>query len=1087
MNPNELDAEILSGTTTREPSGRGLPAEEDQAILAGTRTSDSEMFPEGSMKEVAAGVGEGALQAGAMTLGPYAATKAGMVLGMPFGPKGVLAGGVVGFGVGAVSGIMAQDAISGLFPSVAQEDLAPYREGGKALGATIAVAPLAFRIPVEQAKNVSFFLNNMDKSLSALPMGKQAGQMGSFIMKTAALMGETIKKYPKSTLAVEGLAGVGSGFGAGYAASRYPGDEGRQFIGEVAGGVLTPGRTLVSGSIVARSWLGNLISTVSKDSREGRAASRLKDVLEAGGEDPEKIARALLKREPIGSKLSPAEKTGSPTLTALQAKFARENAQYRGQMQKNATETLQAYERLLKNLSDVATGNPKALREVAEMRNAHFNDMLGKRNDLAHAEAARRISKITSDTPQMRVEIGTIVKRQVDDALVDIRQHESTLWDRAYKDSATITTAPDGTKLAQMKKVVPLQTGETFLDIVTSMTEARYKRRMPEEIKDMMRSMGIDDSVIARYREGKQSVEFIETGVVPQRFLTKTAPDGSSTPVFGETDAQDMIRTRGDLLAFARTAAADGQLDNANFYGRMSESILDDLQQLNTSAYDEARGFSKAVADYYRRTYAGDIALGKTRTGAERVPAELLVNRAFGSNADLTAKRMQDIQGAVGMMRGQYDNAVTQFGADSPQALELKPFADLADVRVDSVLDAQQRVLRLAAAKSVDRNTGRVNVGRLQELLDGPTRPLLDQAGVTADLTDAIQAENIFKAVSDQNSFINKNLRNQTAFAMVLGRENPTLAVTDVLTSKYPVKNFTNIAQLAKSGGPDAVAGLKSILFDYAYTRGLPRTAGSGDFNVAAFRKALFDPIEPGQPSLLNIMRSKGLIEKSEVRNLLSILRPMERIEKVKNNSVLMDELVQNADVITDFGLRILGSRVGRYFGAGGPSSLIAAQAGSSAVRNLLDKQPTLMLKGILQEASQDSTLMGILLQKPTTPLGRIKQAQTLHAYLGAAGLNYAELEMPEQVDQSPKPPSRYGQSSSDMLFNMLGGRKQPPAPVSRGVPNMQLPTAQGPAEQAQAQQQPGVAPQAPGGESRQMLQQLFPFDATLQAAPQGQ
>jgi len=74
----------------------------------------------------------------------------------------------------------------------------------------------------------------------------------------------------------------------------------------------------------------------------------------------------------------------------------------------------------------------------------------------------------------------------------------------------------------------------------------------------------------------------------------------------------------------------------------------------------------------------------------------------------------------------------------------------------------------------------------------------------------------------------------------------------------------------------------------------------------------------------------------------------------------------------------------------------------------------------------------------------------------------------PEASEEAPQP------QAAAML------RSLPPAPVTRGTPNLQLPTPQGPAEQAQAAQAQAPAP-AQGApmesSSREMLQRLFPMD----------
>jgi hypothetical protein len=746
----------------------------------------------------------------------------------------------------------------------------------------------------------------------------------------------------------------------------------------------------------------------------------------------------------------------------LQTTLARNNVEYGAKMRKQAEDAYRAHSLLLDKLHK-RVGTPEALSFVAKQRQEHFTKMLEERILLAEGEAALRASRITADTPQSRANIGEIVKRETQDALADARSHESMLWNNAYKDAVEITTDAAGNKIVQLRQVKPIATGQEFMDIVSSMTQARFDSRMPAEIKSLMRGMGIDNEAIALYKRGQLTPEYLETGKVPSQYLMR---DGE--PVLQGVDAQELIKARGDLLSFARDASAKGELDNARFYGQLAESVLDDLQQLNSPAYDAARQFSRTVNDVFTRSYAGDLARGKTRTGAEKIPAELVVNRAFTTNADLTTMRMREIQDAVGMMGNQYDDAVRQFGADSMEAQQLLPFAESAAQRVDSIFDAQQRGYRLAAAKTIDAQTGRVNPSQLQRFVN-ENKSMLDQLGITDDLTDAVRAENAFKAVQNQNSYAAKKMQKDGAFAKVLNRENPVLAIGDVLSSNHPFKNFQKLVQLAKGGGQDAVDGLKSAVMDHAFTK----AGGVGDLDVAAYKKALFDPIGPGKPSIINMMRSQGLMSREEVRNMLRIIKPMENIMAVKNDQAMFNELLDNADAITEFGLRVLGAKLGR-FATSGSSSLIAASAGSSAVRNIFDKQPNLMVRGIMEEASKDPKLMEMLLQRGQARDNSFRLARGLHSYLAAAGLNFAEFEEQPPPDQ---PREEVFPEASEMLRNFLG--KQPPAPVTRGTPNLQLPRTEGPAQEAQqqAQSQP-PAPNAPmESSSREMLQRLFPTD----------
>lgn len=1062
----DIQADILAAQEGAQPSSTRQPLPKGDVLAEPTGGEIA--------TEVGTGVAQGALEAGAMTGGPLLGTKMGMTMGAPFGPIGVGVGGVLGFAGGAAAGYLAQESLDDLFPGVPREDLAPYREGGRTFGQTMAVAPYAFAIPVQRTNQIATLIRNMDPALRNVPGGIASGRLGEFVVKTASLAGETARKYPKSFMAGETLAGAGAGFGAGIAESQAPGEPMPRFAGEVIGGFLSPGRMTMTASGSAKDFLGTLITSVSKESREGRAANKLFTILEEAGEDPAKLARDLMKTVPEGVSPSAAQKTGSPALSVLETTLAKNNAQYRGTVLKQAEESLKAYKLLVRNLRDI--GTPDALAKAAELRQNYFNKMLTDRLALAEAEAARRVANITTDTPQSRADIGNIVRRQTEEALKDSREHEKFLWKRAYEAAIERSTV-DGETVLRYKEVQPTSLGETFLDIATSMTPERFNSAMPASVKSMMKRMGIDKKAIQRYRDGKQTEDFLATGRVPPEYMTRAVeadpsvielPKGVKRPVnepeqvtiFKNTDAQDLVNVRSDLLAFARDAGSKGEVANAGFFGRMAESALDDLGKLNSPAYDEARQFSRTLNDTFTRTYAGEVATGTTRTGAQRLPAEILVNRAFGSNADSTALRMQQIQGAVGMLEDQYNRAVNQFGFDSPQAQELLPFAQAAKQRVDSIYDAQQRVLRLAASKTISPETGRINTGRLQKFVN-ENRAMLDQFGVTGDLQDAAQAENVLRSVMDSNSYANNRLRKQTAFGMVLAAENPTRVVTEALKSRYPVKNFNNITRLAKSSGTDAVDGLKSIVYDYAFTK----AGGMERFDPSAFRKAMFEPLSPGQPSLLNIMRSQGVMDNGEVRRLLQLIRPMERIAKARGNEEVLEEVVEGADAVTELAMRVVGARLGTAASPGGPASLIAAQAGSSAVRRIFDKQPTLMIRGIIEQATQDPRLMAMLLQRGTTEAQQRQMARSLHAYLGAAGLNYATYEAPEEPEQ-PEP------QAAIML------RQMPPAPVTRGTPNLRLPTAQGPAETAQAQQPAGQPPVPPtGASSREMLQRLFPFD----------
>lgn len=1006
---------------------------------------------------ILSGGAQGASTMGGAVTGLRIGTAAAPFLG-PFAPVGPVAGTLIGAG----TGYLLSKNVDELFPAVPREDLVPYREGGKTFGSTIAAAPFAFGLPV-----------------------MQGGRVAQFVSK----IGESARKYPKSYMLGETLGATGAGVAGGTAVQYAPDSPTTRLVAEVVGGTFTPGRLVANATGSAKDFLGTLIRSYSRDAREGRAANRLYSILEETGEDIPALIKRLEANLPAGVTTTAAQKTGSPTLGVLETTLARSNPRYAAEIRKQGLESIHAYELLIQNLNTI--GDPQALRKAAELRQLMFNKLLDTRVKSAEIEASARISRITQDTPAARVEIGRIVQQQTEDALRDARLYEKALWTEAYRDTLKRKTVQGETTLVP-RNVVPENTGRSALEIATSMSPERFNS-LPTEVRQIMGRLGVTQDAISQFAAGRRTQEFIDTGVVPSQYLTK--PAGPRTQkresVFARTDVEDLINIRSDLLDFARNASVRGEVANAGFYSKLADGVLRDLESMRLPNYDKARDFSRTLNDYFTRSFAGDLAKGTNR-GVQQYAPEILVQRAFGSGNDVAALRMKDIEDAVGLMRNQYDEAVRKYGVKSRQAQELKPMADIADQGVASIVDAQTRVFRLAAAKAIDPVTNRLNERMLTKFVND-NKPMLDRLQITPDLENAARAENIFRGLQAENSRVSKLVNDQAAFARVVQYENPTNAIADALNSKNPVRNFAGIVRMARRGaefddgitrkvitGDEAVAGLKASLFDYAFIK----AGGERGFSPAAFQKVLFEPLSPGQPSLYSIMRSNDVMSITEGKNLRRLIQPMERIETSLKNNQLMDEVVQGGDAVTELALRVIGSKVGAA--AGGNNSLIAMSAGSKYMRQIFDKAPTLFMRGIIEEATKDPQLMAQLLQRGTTESEKFQMARALNGYLIAAGLNYANFDATEPRRQPPAnfweagPPSPvlstpqpaqpripFRSESSQQL------RALPPAPATRGVPGMQPggPAAKPPA--GQTGQAPGGAPSS----SRAAFQQLFPMD----------
>jgi hypothetical protein len=879
-----------------------------------------------------------------------------------------------------VTGYLAGRDDESVVPEETDPRLVPYREGGKTFGSSIATAPAAFFLPLA---------------------GPTAGRVAKFVSG----IGETARRSPGVFAVTEGATATSMGLAGGTAESRFPGQEGVRFGAELGAGLLTPTKLLLSGVDLTKQGLATVKGAAGGRSAatEKKATNLLLDALKKTGEDPVALAKALRQQLP-GSVPTPTsgQKTGSQALMDLEASLGNHRAQFGGETNEQGRTAMLAYQALIEKLQTI--GDPQALRVVAELQQKRFDNMIETRLSLADANAAAKIARITKDTPEARKQIGQIVKNETELALREARDVESQLWTAALEDltkpqKSTVRRQVEvgwdrfrnkpisrsfDEQVIQAPKLLPSATADSFLARASEMGPALFDE-IPPQVRKIMESFGVDQEAVKKFRNGKLTDEFLNTGQVPQSF----------SPKVREQPVQDLVNYRSTLLKMARDAAGTGDSSKAGFFSDLADGMMRDLDTLQDPMYAQARQFSRSLNDVFTRTYANTVG-AVTKTGKDRVPPETLVMSAFGGNADQTAQRMKEIEDAVGFMRTQYREVVKQFGPDSPQALQLQPLARAAAANVASVRDAHNRVLRLAAANSVetvfDQKTGsyvqKVNLGKLTKFAQ-ENAPMLEKMGIMGDLRDAAHASNLLTQVVNENSALSKAAANQSAFASLLTAESPTKVIGEGLNGRFPVKSINSLVDLAKKGGPDALDGLKSSLYDYAYTKagGMSQT---GKFSPDAYATALFEPLGRNQPSLVNIMRANGLMTLTEMSNLKKLLTPMTRIETAIKNNIPYEDVIQGADAVTDLALRVVGARIGTVAssGVGGGASLIAASAGSKAVREIFDALPNATVRTILENAAKDPQAMALLLEKGRTQKQQLDIANRLINYIGSLGVS---------------------------------------------------------------------------------------------------
>lgn len=1045
------------------------------------QTTIDDLFPTGgapepSLGDLAAASAQGAVKGGLRDPPVVAGALAGFRVGMPAAAAaapfiGPFAGAIplATTALGGYLGYEAGQSASGIIPEVDNPRLKPYFEGGITFGSALLTAPLTFGLPVA---------------------GPTAGRVATFL----STMGETARRNPKVFMGAETVTAGTTGIAGGTAEAYRPGQEGVRFAAELTAGLAPVSKLLTFGVDASKSALGAAKAAYAgrSASTEKKAANLLFDILTKHGEDPEALIKAL-RQQMLGTVPTPTsgQKTGSPALMELERSLATHRAQFGGETKTQGETAMLAYQSLIEALGK--TG-PEGLVAASKLRYDRFVNGLQTRLDLVNADAARKIAKISKDTPEARQEIGRIVKDETEQALGEARDVESQLWTltlegmtRPFKqtvrrkmvvdiDQSTgreITRTFDEAVISA-PKLTPTATANSFLARASEMGPALFDN-IPPQVRNIMESFGVSQDAVNRFRQGKVTDDYLNTGKIPESFL----------PRIREQPVQDLVSYRSALLKMARDAAATpGQRSNADFYSSLADGMMRDLDTLKDPMYDQAREFSRALNDTFTRTYAGQLT-AVNAAGRDRVPVETLVQNAFSGSADQTALRMKEIEDSVAFIRTQYRDAVAKFGFDSPRALELKPLAVAATGNVASLRDAHNRILRLAAAEAVTVVPGiepgsfvqKLNFEKLTKFAQ-KNAPLLEKMGIMGDLRDAAHAANLLTQVTKETSVLSRTADSQRAFAKLLTAESPSKVIADSLNGRFPVRDIRELADLAKKSGPDAVEGFKSSLYDYAYTKaGGNSPSADGKFSVDAYAAALFDPISRNQPSIANIMRANGMLTLQELSNFKKLLVPMARIETSIKNKLPVEDLIKNADVVTELGLRIIGAKIGTAAASGGPGSLIAASAGSKAVRQIFDALPNATVRAIFENAVKDPEAMALLLAKGRTEKEKTEIANGVIKFLGSMGVSVGKGAVTPALNylnaQEEKPPQTSPFTPEGAAARQL--RQLPTAPSTRGVPGL-TDTAPKPPGQSSS----GAPTNA---NARAMFQSLFPFDTVSQMA----
>lgn len=517
---------------------------------------------------------------------------------------------------------------------------------------------------------------------------------------------------------------------------------------------------------------------------------------------------------------------------------------------------------------------------------------------------------------------------------------------------------------------------ETFTDrIYPEMTTAA--RRGEQRMSSLMDKMA-DLSAVQSAAQARAQAQAGETAI-------ETAPIGSNR----------LIEARSRALDVARGFAANPETrDFGRRIGEFAEAIADDLDVDGLGdAYDTARAYTRARHDVFSRTIVGPSAAA-TRTGARRVPPEVLFQDFVRSNPSVTLSRVRQLQ------------SMAEWADEQGLTLRSEGMAAGGEnifTTTTNLVDSYLRGLRRVASREVfDPRTGEtrtvVNADALNDWKNQNQDLLQAFPQLQIDLADAASAARtlqIFEATAARANRIN---RNQRYLSQLIGGTSPVVAVGEAFGADNPVRAFTNLFALRRAGAApmrnrrlmssrnaairgseltedEVNRGLQTAMFEFAYLK----AGGEGAFNPQVFYQTLFERLPNSRQSLMDLAERFDVVPESTRNRLRFMSEQMVRMQAADAAGRLNDpDFAAQAGPIMDFYVGVLGSAAGSQLysltGTTGPGVIAASGAGARELRRLINELPQTKRLEAIDMIFTDPELTASLMMRPQSAAGRERQ-----------------------------------------------------------------------------------------------------------------
>jgi hypothetical protein len=471
------------------------------------------------------------------------------------------------------------------------------------------------------------------------------------------------------------------------------------------------------------------------------ASKRMQDI----AQDPQAAAAAIDPESP----LPPAQQTADPGLIKLQnmilKKFPKVNKKFSDDLN-------HAIEQLTKNVD--FGGDTQRARHLLNIR-----------SQIAVEEAADAVSRLGPNaTPR---QISMAARKSVQKALNDSSVIENYLWEKLDLDApADVVTAR-----------------QVLNDEISVRSPDADPEDIPKWLTNRLNEQPIDDRTMAYLKQG---------GYV--------AADGSIDPAIRaalkrqgvlkdrQRTLNDVKTLRGRVLQAIRVEKGElsPNRNKLRILGDVQEGLLDDMAATGVDGVDDARAFSAAINERYRRGRVGRL-LGFDKTGAERVdPADVLNDVVYGPHSATNTQKF------------------TEMANEAPE----QTLSFLKAKYIESVYDDELQRISKTAHKAFIKNLEKTGLTEIFPELK-------------AELNNVYKKGMAARELNVPDSQVNTTTINkQQSRAALLLQSNPGEEMKLILKSNHPVAAAREIMQrmmprrLFGPAKPDKVAvqGLKTSL-----------------------------------------------------------------------------------------------------------------------------------------------------------------------------------------------------------------------------------------------------------------------------------